>query len=93
MILYRLSTYLRTHERATVADLALALESTPEALRAMLATLERKGRVTRLAPPRPACGTTCCKCDAAAVETYAWRTPALTAAPPTPHRGSRPRPD
>jgi len=56
MILSRLSDTLRQQRRASLDDLATALQAAPEALEAMLATLERKGRVRR----RPA-GSSCGK--------------------------------
>ncbi|HAG75291.1 MAG TPA: sugar metabolism transcriptional regulator [Thauera sp.] len=71
MILSRLGNYLRERRRASVADMANGLGSTPAALEPMLATLERKGRVRRLAAAS-ACGTTCCKCDPATVAVYEW---------------------
>lgn len=70
MLLSRLSDTLRQHRRASLVDLAHRLEADPEALREMLAVLERKGRVRRL-PGGGACGG-CCKCDAAGVEVYEW---------------------
>ena len=49
MILSRLSSYLRERHRASIADMANGLDSTVGALESMLATLERKGRVRRVA--------------------------------------------
>lgn len=72
MILTRLSQYLRLNGRASLDDMAIALDASPDALRAMLATLQRKGRVQRLPPPKSACGTSCCECEHARVELYAW---------------------
>ncbi len=69
MILARASDYLRRHGRASVIDLARAVDSTPEAVKAMLATLVRKGRVRAL--PGSACGG-CGKCEAANLEVYEW---------------------
>ena len=71
MILSRLSAYLRERRRASVADLALALESSPEALGAMLDTLERKGRIRKI-QSAPGCGSSCCKCNPATVTVYEW---------------------
>jgi hypothetical protein len=51
--------------------MAYGLDTAPEALKGMLALLERKGRVRRL-PVGTACGSGCCKCDPAAVELYEW---------------------
>ena len=42
MILSRLSNYLRERRRASLVEMAYGLDSTPEALVPMLATLERK---------------------------------------------------
>ncbi|ENO88632.1 FeoC-like transcriptional regulator [Thauera linaloolentis] len=72
MILSRLSAYLRERRRASVADMAHALESTPEALGPMLGTLERKGRVRRIVGAASGCGTTCCKCDPETLVVYEW---------------------
>lgn len=81
MILTRLSQYLRLNGRASLDDMAIALDASPDALRAMLTTLQRKGRVRRLPPPKPACGTSCNGCGQARVEMYAW---SRDATPPTP---------
>lgn len=71
MILTRLSDYLRERRRASVADMAIGLDSTASALEPMLATLERKGRVRRVAPAA-GCGTSCCKCDPESTLVYEW---------------------
>lgn len=71
MILTRVSDYLRQHGRASVVDMSYGLDTAPDALKGMLATLERKGRVRRL-PSGTACGKGCCKCDPHAVELYEW---------------------
>lgn len=71
MILSRLSDYLRERRRASVADMAIGLDSTPSALEPMLATLERKGRVRRVAAAA-GCGTSCCKCDPVSAIVYEW---------------------
>lgn len=70
-ILSRLSQYLRERRRASLSDLAHGLDATPDALAAMLATFERKGRVRRIAAD-PACGRSCCKCDPHTVAVYEW---------------------
>lgn len=71
MILSHLTDYLREHRRASVGDMALGLDVAPEALKAMLATLERKGRARRL-PKGTGCGSGCCKCDPDTLELYEW---------------------
>jgi predicted ArsR family transcriptional regulator len=70
MILSRLNDYLRLHRRASLVDMAHGLGATPDALRGMLAALERKGRVRRLGTGTACSG--CGKCDAAALELYEW---------------------
>jgi len=69
MILSRLNEYLRQRGRASLADLAQGLDSTPEAVEGMLAILERKGKVRRL-PPGSACGSGCCQCDPTVLTLY-----------------------
>ena len=71
MILSRVSHYLRRHRRASLHDMAHSTGSTPEAIAAMLATLERKGRV-RLLPAGSSCGSACCKCDPTTLAIYEW---------------------
>jgi hypothetical protein len=70
MILSRLNDYLRVHRRASLVDMTHGLDASPDALRGMLAALERKGRVRRLAAGTACSG--CGKCDAAALELYEW---------------------
>lgn len=71
MILSQVSDYLKLRGRASVMDMAIALNTTPDALRDMLAVLERKGRVRRMPPGTP-CGGGCAKCDPANIELYQW---------------------
>ncbi|MEF8700269.1 MAG: FeoC-like transcriptional regulator [Candidatus Accumulibacter sp. UW26] len=70
MILSRVSDYLKEHRRASLTDLALGLDATPDALQGMLAILERKGRVRRL-PSATKCSG-CAKCDPQGLEVYEW---------------------
>ncbi|PIE00753.1 MAG: sugar metabolism transcriptional regulator [Thiothrix nivea] len=70
MMLSKVSTYLRERKRASVQDMSYALVVTPDALKAMLDTLERKGKVRRL-PSGTACGG-CCKCDPHTIDIYEW---------------------
>jgi hypothetical protein len=72
MILTRLSAFLKERGRASLSDLANGLDSTPEAVEAMLAmlaVLERKGKVRRL-PGGSSCSTGCCQCDPAKLTLY-----------------------
>jgi len=71
MILSDLTNYLAAHRRAALLDISHRLDSDPQALRMMLALLERKGRVRKL-PSGTRCGGGCTKCDPAAVEIYEW---------------------
>lgn len=77
MILSRISDYLRERRRASLVDMAHGLDATPDALREMLAVLERKGRVRRL-PAGTGCGTGCCKCDPSSIEMFEWIHPRST---------------
>lgn len=67
-----LSDYLQQYGRASLSDLARALNSTPEAVEPMLKHLERKGRVRRL-PAGSSCGKACCACDPATQVIYEWQ--------------------
>ena len=71
MILTDLGRYLAAHRLVALRDLAYRFDSDPESLRAMLAVLERKGRVRRVESPA-ACASSCGKCDPASMETYQW---------------------
>ena len=70
MILAEIETYLSQHERVALPDLARHLAVEPDALRAMLRMLERKGRVRRL-QAEAACGG-CSKCDPDTLEIFEW---------------------
>jgi predicted transcriptional regulator of viral defense system len=71
MILSDITGYLAEHRRAALTDLAYRFGADPDALRGILAVLERKGRVRRIANGA-ACSSGCGKCDQASVETWAW---------------------
>ena len=73
MILSELRTYLAEHQRVALIDLAHRFDTDSDALRGMLTTLERKGRVRKL-PTGSACGGGCSKCDPASLEIYEWIT-------------------
>jgi hypothetical protein len=77
MIVSRLSTYLQQHQRASLHDMALGLDTDAEALRHMLSVLERKGRVKRLPSGTP-CSGGCGKCQPDTVEIYEWTGSAST---------------
>ncbi|EGV31270.1 protein of unknown function DUF1920 [Thiorhodococcus drewsii AZ1] len=70
MIVSELSRYLQDNGRAALRDLSHRFDSEPEALRGMLQTLERKGRIRKLPSNTPCSG--CCSCDPASIEIYEW---------------------
>ncbi len=74
MILSEVTRYLAQQKRAALLDLSLHFRSDRDALRGMLSTLERKGRVRKL-PTGTLCGGGCCKCDPATTEIYEWVEP------------------
>jgi len=71
MIISELIGYLEQHRRVGLMDLAYRFEASPDALRGMLAILERKGRVRRVTGSA-GCGPGCGKCDPTGIETFEW---------------------
>lgn len=71
MIISELSQYLRDNHRAALRDLSYRFDADPDAVRGMLGTLERKGRVRKL-PANTPCGGGCSSCDPTSVEIYEW---------------------
>jgi len=71
MILSEIKHYLQQRGQVSLADIALRFDSEPDAVRGMLETLLRKGRIRRQML-NSACGSSCCKCDSAATEFYEW---------------------
>ena len=69
MILQQVLDVLRQRQVASPRDIAAAVDSTSDAVRSMLATLQRKGLVVRYLPP-PGCGTTCRQCAHSDIELY-----------------------
>jgi putative ferrous iron transport protein C len=72
MILSQIKSYLSERGQATLADMALHFDAEPEAVRGMLDQWVRKGRVERR-KVEAACGTSCNRCNPAAMELYVWR--------------------
>lgn len=70
-MLSRLSAYLKVNRRAGLVDMVNAMDASAEALRDMLAVLERKGRVRRL-PTGTTCSGGCHKCAPESIELYEW---------------------
>lgn len=71
MILSKIADYLAGRQRVALIDLAHHLGSDPEAVRPMLATLERKGRVRKLPVGTPCTGG-CSQCEPTSIEIYEW---------------------
>ena len=71
MIIQRISDHLRQQGRASVHDMALSLNTSPDALRSMLTVLERKGKVRRVAAGTT-CSSGCCQCKPESIELYDW---------------------
>ncbi len=71
MILAEVKNYLMTRGRAPLFDIALHLESDPEAVRGMLDRWVRKGKVRRLSL-KSSCGRSCNECTPESTEIYEW---------------------
>ena len=71
MILSDIKRYLSERGQATLADMALHFQSSPDAVRGMLEVWAGKGKVRRHLTD-PSCGSSCSKCDPASVEIYEW---------------------
>lgn len=71
-ILRRLKHYLQVHRQATLGDLAIHFDVPADAMRGMLDTWLRKGRVREL-DARATCNTSCATaCDDTAMTIYEW---------------------
>jgi Mn-dependent DtxR family transcriptional regulator len=64
--------YLLEHREAPLMDIARYLDADVDAVRGMLEQWERKGQVERR-KLNHSCGTSCTRCDPAAMEVYVWR--------------------
>ena len=71
MILSDIKRYLSARGQATLADMALHFQSSPDAVRGMLDVWTGKGKVRRHLAAA-SCGSSCSKCDPASVEIYEW---------------------
>ncbi|MCB1858397.1 MAG: FeoC-like transcriptional regulator [Gammaproteobacteria bacterium] len=71
MILSEIGNYLRQHQRASLQEMSRHFATPPEAIRGMLETWIRKGRVSRQTITS-SCGGSCCQCDPATTEIYQW---------------------
>ena len=70
MILTRVLNLLEQRKVASPEEIARALNSSPDAVRSMLQTLQHKGLVHRV-QAQAACGSGCNQCMQSAVEIYA----------------------
>jgi putative ferrous iron transport protein C len=70
MLLSRLSDYLAQRGRASLEEIALGIESDPEALRGMLGLLERKGSVRRVRAEGRC--SNCSGCARGHADVYEW---------------------
>ena len=71
MILKDIRHYLQQRGQATLGDIARHFDSEPGAVQGMLEQWIRKGKVRRSLATR-SCGSSCGKCDPAAIEIYQW---------------------
>jgi hypothetical protein len=71
VILSDIKRYLSERGQATLADMALHFQSSPDAVRGMLEVWAGKGKVRRHLTD-PSCGSSCSQCDPASVEIYEW---------------------
>jgi hypothetical protein len=71
-MLAAINAYLAEQKRVPLLDLSHRFRSNPEALRGMLAVLERKGRVRKVSTGAGCKIGGCEKCDPASLEVYEW---------------------
>lgn len=71
MILSEIRKYLQQRGQASLSDIALHFDSNPDAVRGMLETWIRKGKVHKHLL-NSACGSSCSKCESDATEIYEW---------------------
>lgn len=69
MILGRILTFLETRPGASLGEIAAELDASPDAVRDMLATLQRKGLAHRW-HANQGCGTSCQQCARGQIEIY-----------------------
>ena len=71
MILADILDYLQQRDTASLGEIARHVSAEPAAVRDMLVTLQRKGKVHR-ATAGGGCGSTCQQCATGTLELYAW---------------------
>ncbi len=83
MILTDVKKYLQQRGQASLGDIALHCDADPDAIRGMLETWIRKGRVAK-SGATASCGTSCQACDPASTEIYSWVESEIRVAAPLP---------
>ncbi|MEE9492059.1 MAG: FeoC-like transcriptional regulator [Gammaproteobacteria bacterium] len=71
MILSDIKNYLEQRGQASLGDMALHFDTTPEALQGMLEIWIRKGKIYKQFATA-SCGSSCQQCDPGATEYYVW---------------------
>lgn len=71
MILSEIRDYVRERRQASLEEIALHVDSNPDAVRGMLERWIRKGRI-RKTLKGPACGSSCGSCSSESTEIYEW---------------------
>ena len=69
MILGRILDFLAAQRVASLTEIARQVDSSPDAVRSMLGTLQRKGLVHHFRP-LAGCGSTCRQCEQGVIEVY-----------------------
>jgi len=71
MILSDIGNYVQEHGQATLGEIAQHFNAQPDAVRGMLETWIRKGKISRQLATT-SCGSSCQQCDTASIEIYIW---------------------
>ncbi len=82
MILSDIRRYLIARPAASLSDIAMHFDSTPDAIRGMLDIWVRKGKVKKNLLNQN-CSSGCNKCPEAIMETYSWSEEGLDDVPRT----------
>jgi len=73
MILSDIGHYVQEHRQVTLSQISLHFNAQPDAVRGMLETWIKKGKISRQMATA-SCGETCQQCDAVHTEIYSWNT-------------------
>ncbi|MCB1792222.1 MAG: FeoC-like transcriptional regulator [Gammaproteobacteria bacterium] len=69
MILQQVLHFIESRDTASLGEIAAAVDASPDAVRSMLATLQRKGLVHRYEAVA-GCGSSCTQCAQGEIELY-----------------------